>query len=548
MDKKIANSLYGKKLQVFFLFYMIMLLPLLTPLAQNLSYKSVALTIVINTTLFISIGVLLLFCKSRTQRLIFSSLFVVSYLPNTIYTSYLLFAHVLLQKDSVISLFETNPEESKEFLVHYFNPWIIVGCLVYVLLCFLIIWKMKAGKPLKVKNYKTVFCSALISLLLVISLPSLSRSVYFINFYKQFVSYKMRLRKEEFVIKERQSQPYEVGNIYQDTIPKTIVVVIGESLTRRHMSLYGYSRTTNPRLEALGDSLLVYQDVISPQAHTIPVLRSVLTLADRQNPDYIINKPSMFELFNRAGYETYFISTQPFGGSFKTSYDVLLNLSKNQFNLSVEKQADEIILPTFEKLLTDGNRKNKLIFIHLIGNHMAYEFRYTPSFNVFNNENDRVIKKTDFRDKKAIHTIDKYDNSVLYNDFVISQLIHTLQQQTERTALVYFSDHGEEVYETRDFAGHAYEKISPGMCEIPFLVWMSPDFREQRKGLVLDTKRSYSSSDFLYSLSDLAGLNYSDYDSRRSIFSVDFEPKERYVGELTYDEVKARGNMGMPKK
>lgn len=543
MNNSFVNALYGKKLQIFFLFYMIMFLPLLSPLAQNLSYKHVSFIIIINAILFIAIGILLLFCKSRTQKLIFSGLFVISYLPNTIYTSYLLFAHVLLQKDSVISLFETNPEESKEFLVHYFNPWIIVGCVIYILFCFLIIWKMRVGKPLKVKNHKLAFFSALFSLILVVSVPPLSRSVYFVNFYKLFVNYKIRLNKEECAILERQSQPYEVKDIYQDTVPKTIVVVIGESLTRQHMSLYGYPRNTTPQLAALGDSLLVYRDVVSPQVHTIPVLRSVLTLADRDNPDHITEKPSLFELFNRAGYETYFISNQPFGGNFKTSYDVLLNLSKNQSNLAPEKQSDEIILPAFKSLLAEDKKKNKLILIHLIGNHMAYEFRYTPSYNVFSNEVDHAIEETKFRDKKAIRTIDKYDNSVLYNDFIISSLIHILQEQTkEKSSLVYFSDHGEEVYETREFAGHAYEKVSASMCEIPFLVWMSPGFRKQRHDLVLDTKRSYSTSDFLFSLSDLSGLQYPDYDDKRSIFSVKFEPKERYVGQLTYEEVKAKSN------
>lgn len=543
MNNSFVNALYGKKLQIFFLFYMIMFLPLLSPLAQNLSYKNVSIIIIINSILFISIGILLLFCKSRTQKLVFSGLFIISYLPNTIYTSYLLFAHVLLQKDSVISLFETNPEESKEFLVHYFNPWIIVGCVVYILLCFLIIWKMRVGKPLRIKEHKVAFFSALVSLILVVSLPPLSRSVYFVNFYKLFVNYKIRLNKEECAILERQSQPYNVVDTHQDTVPKTIVVVIGESLTRQHMSLYGYPRNTNPKLSRLGDSLLVYTDVISPQVHTIPVLRSVLTLADRDTPDHITEKPSMFELFNRAGYETYFISNQPFGGNFKTSYDVLLNLSKNLSNLSPEKLADEIIFPAFKNILAQDKTKNKFILIHLIGNHMAYEFRYTPTYNVFNNEKDHVIKETEFRDKKAIRTIDKYDNSVLYNDFVISQLIRILREQSdENTALVYFSDHGEEVYETREFAGHAYEKVSTSMCEVPFLVWMSPRFKTQRHDLVFDTKRSYSTSDFLFSLSDLAGLQYSDYKDKRSIFSVEFEPKERYIGELTYDEVKARSN------
>ena len=543
MNSSFVNALYGKKLQIFFLFYILMFLPLLTPLAQNLSYKHVSAIIIINTILFISIGVLLLFCKSRTQKLLFSGLFVISYLPNTIYTSYLLFAHVLLQKDSVISLFETNPEESKEFLVHYFNPWIIVGFVIYILLCFLIIWKMRVGQPLKVKHHKFAFFSALLSMVLVVSFPPLSRSVYFVNFYKLFVNYKIRLNKEECAILERQSQPYEVQDAYQDTVPKTIVVVIGESLTRQHMSLYGYARNTTPQLAALGDSLLVYRDVVSPQVHTIPVLRSVLTLADKDNPDHITDKPSLFELFNRAGYETYFISNQPFGGNFKTSYDVLLNLSKNLSNLAPEKQADEIVLPAFKKLLIEDKKKNKLILIHLIGNHMAYEFRYTPSFNVFNNEQDHVIEETKFRDKKAIRTIDKYDNSVLYNDFIISQLIHILKEQSDqKSSLVYFSDHGEEVYKTREFAGHAYEKVSASMCEIPFLVWMSPDYRNQREDLVLDTKRSYSTSDFLFSLSDLAGLQYADYDDKRSVFSAKFEPRERYVGQLTYDEVKARSN------
>ena len=402
---------------------------------------------------------------------------------------------------------------------------------------------MRVGKPLRIKDHKMAFFAALLSLILVVSLPPLSRSVYFVNFYKMFVDYKIRLGKEECAILERQSQTYEVNEVYQDSVPKTIVVVIGESLTRRHMSLYGYPRTTNPKLGALGDSLFVYKDVISPQVHTIPVLRSILTLADRDNLDYITEKPSMFELFNRAGYETHFISTQPFGGNFKTSYDVLLNLSKNIYSLSSEKQPDEIILPTFRNILANGNKKNKLILIHLIGNHMAYEFRYTPPYNIFSNEKDHLIEETDFRDKKAIRTIDKYDNSVLYNDFVISQLIHVLQDQSaQKTALVYFSDHGEEVYEMRDFAGHAYEKVSSSMCEIPFLVWMSPDFKKEREDLILDTTRSYSTSDFLYSLSDLAGFNYVDYNDKRSIFSIEFEPRERYVGELTYDEVKARSN------
>lgn len=535
------NLLLKKKLQFFFLFYLVLLLPVLTPMAENLGRKEVITLIAVNSVLFISIFILLLFVRPRWEKMIYTALFIIAYLPGSIYISYLLFAHVLLQGNSVISLFETNPAESKEFLAHYFNPWIIVAFVVYIFFCFFIIWRMKSVHPIKINQHKTLFISSLIVTLAILLTPALSKPVYFINSYRLFFSYKMRLKKEECDINKRQSIPYTVHSI-DSVSPRTIVLVIGESLTRRHMSLYGYPRKTNPKLESLGDSLLVYKDVLSPQVHTIPVLRSILSMADKDNPRYITEKPSLIELFNRAGYKTYFISTQPFGGNYKTSYDALLNLAQYKCDLSIENQPDEIILPKFKELLKDKSPKdNKLIIIHLIGNHMAYEFRYTPSFNVFDNSKDHLIKETPFRDKKAVHTIDKYDNSVLYNDNLIYQLIKTLQNQKDsESALVYLSDHGEEVYDIRKFSGHAYEKISTYMCEIPFIVWLSPNYREARKDLDFTPNRPYSSGDVIFSISDLANIKYKDYNDAKSIFSKNYIPQKRYIGDMTYDEVKQR--------
>ena len=541
MNNTILTLLFKKKLQFFFLFYLVLLLPVLSPIAENLRTTEVLSLLGVNLILFTAIFILLIFVAPKWEKLIYSLLFVVAYLPGSIYISYLLFAHVLLQGNSVISLFETNPAESKEFLAHYFNPWIIVAFVVYIFICFLVICKMKNVKPLDVKKYKSLFVSSLLTVVFISVIPPLNKSVYFINFYRLFINYKIRLNKEECAIAERQSLDYPVTSI-DSTPPRTIVLVIGESLTRTHMSLYGYPRKTSPKLESLGDSLLVYKDVLSPQVHTIPVLRSILTMADKNKPQYITEKPSLIELFNRAGYKTYFISTQPFGGSYKTSYDALLNLAQYKCDLSIENQPDEIILPKFKELLKDTTSKeNKLIIVHLIGNHMAYEFRYTPSFNVFNNSKDHLIKETPFRDQKAIHTIDKYDNSVLYNDNLIYQMIRALQNQKDNeSALLYFSDHGEEVYDIRDFSGHAYEKISTYMCEIPFIVWLSPNYRKTRTDLDFIPNRPYSTGDVIFSISDLANIKYKDYDDSKSIFSKKYILQERFIGDMTYDEVKRR--------
>ena len=59
-------------------------------------------------------------------------------------------------------------------------------------------------------------------------------------------------------------------------MPRTYVFIVGESANRNHFSLYGYKRNTTPRLEAMRDELVIFDDVISPDTHTIPSLRKVL--------------------------------------------------------------------------------------------------------------------------------------------------------------------------------------------------------------------------------------------------------------------------------
>jgi len=47
------------------------------------------------------------------------------------------------------------------------------------------------------------------------------------------------------------------------------VLILGESTARSHMGLYGYERQTTPRLNSISNSLWTFNDVISPNTHTI---------------------------------------------------------------------------------------------------------------------------------------------------------------------------------------------------------------------------------------------------------------------------------------
>ena len=72
-----------------------------------------------------------------------------------------------------------------------------------------------------------------------------------------------------------------------------------------------------------------------------------------------------------------------------------------------------------------------------------------------------------------------YDNSVLYTDYLLVNLIDTLRTLTDwNTAVMFVSDHGESLGENGIYMHGVPMSIAPReQFEIPFLVWTSPRFR-----------------------------------------------------------------------
>ncbi|MDR1408017.1 MAG: sulfatase-like hydrolase/transferase [Tannerella sp.] len=536
---KINLRIKERKLQLFYLVYLLLSVPTISLAAQNLTSGAMLPGILASFGLATVIFILTTFMTTQGLRIFYSALLAVTFIPGAVLLGYLLFAKVWLSEGSLASLFETNAGESTEFIVHYMNPWVTLGIALYILVPVVFIFRIKSRACHKIREHKKTFATCLLILMLMLAVEPVAQQIYFVNFYRIFADYKIRTVLEEKAIESRQSQPFEIA-VSDDRAPQTLVVVIGESLSRHHMSLYGYERATNPLLTARRSSLKVYGDVVSPQVHTIPVLRTVLTFADGAHPEYLTSRPSLFELFNRAGYETCLISNQPLeeGGS---SYEPLLKLAARTIDLSEADRPDGVLLSAFARALESDRRK--LIVVHLMGSHAVYRFRYPPSFSRFNGAAVREQPVANVSE-----TIDEYDNSVLYNDFVIASIMDLLERRTdEPSAMVYFSDHGEEVYDFRNFAGHASEKTSTYMCEVPFIVWTSGAFDRRRDDLVYVETRPYSTADILYSLSDMAGLAFEGYDASRSLFSPQFVPRIRNVGEMTYEDVRQETEHGKTK-
>jgi heptose-I-phosphate ethanolaminephosphotransferase len=316
----------------------------------------------------------------------------------------------------------------------------------------------------------------------------------------------------------------------------TLVLVIGESTNSRRLGLYGYYRDTTPRLSARSNQLLVFDQVYASRPYTVESLEQALTFADQQQPKLYLEKPTLIDIMKQAGYKTYWITNQQtqtqrntLMTTFSKQADEQVYLNNNRSQNSA--QYDEVVFKPFEEILNRPAPK-KFILVHLIGTHRAYGYRYPDKFKVFDNKEDLPpwVKKKRYR-----REYNEYDDAVLYNDYVVDSLIEKLKKSRQNGFLVYFADHGEEVYDYPNhlFAGRNEAAPTPAMYSVPFLIWRSDSWKRNNYigGSYNMSHRLYSLSDFIYTWMDLAGIRFDGYDPRKSIVSRWYTPGPVLIGD-----------------
>lgn len=315
--------------------------------------------------------------------------------------------------------------------------------------------------------------------------------------------------------------------------PSTIVMVIGESTNRQRMALYGYGRDTSPQLLAMRDELDVFQNLIAPRPYTIETLQQVLTFADQRHPDDWLSTPSALNMMKQAGYKTFWITNQ----QTMTKRNTLLTTFSQQADQQVylnnnraqnARSYDDVVLAPFQQMLADPAPR-KFIVVHLLGTHMTYDYRYPASATHFSGR-DGV---PDWVSDDELATYNSYDNAVRFNDHVVASLIQQFAATDPNGLLMYFSDHGEAVYDTpgEPVLGRNEGKPTAAMYTVPFVVWRSTQWKQQHPAdwsALLE--RPYPSMNMIHTLADLAGLSFDRFDAGRSIVSRQYREMPLWIG------------------
>ncbi len=436
-------------------------------------------------------------------------------------------------------LFETNTNESSEFLNFYINTPLLILFLIlsFAAILFVLNAKIKFLKYHSVaKRFAFFVFAILLSSLIYWKLSNENVLFKTVASYNEYITFK-ELFKNDLA----QERSKFMGDAISSKIEQTYVVIIGESTSKTHMQIYGYARNTTPKLSKIKDSLLVFTDVITPHTHTITALDKILTLKDLKNPDKKDNT-SLVQLANQAGFYTYWISNQRPVGMYESIPSLIGKAAQNTIFTNSKDYTNYVydakILPELEKALSSLHKK-KIIFIHLMGTHSGYKKRYPKEFNVFT---DSKNIKTTNNSSVAISRINQYDNANLYNDYIVSEIIKRVKNKNTNSYVLYFSDHGDEVYDTLDFCGHNEWRGTKSMHEVPFILWLSEKYKRENpnvKNWKNYTNRSYLLDDFAHSFAELSAIKFSELDTVKSIFNTNFKPKKRILANgKNYDEKK----------
>lgn len=338
---------------------------------------------------------------------------------------------------------------------------------------------------------------------------------------------KMSLYKEAM-------QEKKPKNINANTTLKlnqqTFILILGESCSRRHMSIYGSQRKTNPKLCKRID-FIKFNDVVSAYSSTLNSVLSSLSNSNLENKINFEKSIDIIDVFHSAGFKTYWISNQSPIGIWdnlitilakKADYSKFVNISSNSsFESILNTSYDSKLFTPFKTALNEDIDK-KLIVLHLMGSHSSYSKRYPTAFDLFKGESSKD------------ETIAEYDNSILYNDFIIDSLFTILNSSTVLkknliTSAIYLSDHGENVYDEIDNVGHDFsKKIPQANVEIPFLVWLSPEYKKLLKNksetIINNKNLPFVTDDLFHSILDLNGINCTYFEEEKSNFN------EKYKG------------------
>ena len=469
-----------------------------------------------------------------------------------------LFGQSIIAVDMFLNLVTTNSSEALELLDNLI-PAIVIVVLLYVpaliLAMISIVQKRKVSEFFIRRERKRALIAFVIGIFsLVTAYLFDARYELRSDLYPANVCYNIALAfqrtaqtqnypetSKDFSFHAKTTRPADKREVY--------VMVVGETSRAGNWSIYGYERNTNPELsKAKGVTAFCHVLTESNTTHkSVPMLISPISAHDY---DSIYYQKGIITAFKEAGYKTAFFSNQRYNHSFIDFF----GMEADTYDFIKEDEGDSNYNPSDDELLklvaselAKGNSK-QFIVLHTYGSHFNYRERY-PSNNAFFLPDFPVDAEVKYKD----NLINAYDNSIRYTDNFLAQLIGMLEKQNVDAAMIYTSDHGEDIFDdNRNLFLHASPVPSYHQIHVPFLVWMSDSYLQaypayQKAAQTNKQKNISSSASFFQTMLELGGIETPYRNDSLSVTNMLLVEKPRvYLND--HNEARKLDDIGMRKE
>ena len=295
--------------------------------------------------------------------------------------------------------------------------------------------------------------------------------------------------------------------------PGTVIVVIGESASRDYMHAFtpSFPYPDTPWLdENLGNSdFNVFTNAYASWSQTVPVLQRAVTEQSQYNDKEFFESTSIIDVAKKSGYTTYWFSNQGRYGQYDSAITLVAKTADraewtdDSYNFS--DKYDDTLLWYLTQVDPDANN---FIVLHVMGSHIYYDNRYPTEFNQWHGDSE-------------VTSPESYANSIHYTDYILSQIFDYATKNMNLRAMVYFSDHGENLE-----ISHNPDVFSYDMVRIPMFIYLSPEYQDALPGrtrAIRYHRSRYFTNDMLYdTISGLLSAPSSRYDERQDLTSPNY--------------------------
>ncbi len=428
-----------------------------------------------------------------------------------------LYGEGIIAIDMFLNVATTNVSEATELLGSLLIAIAII-CILYIppIIASIVqtasqsLASAKAVKRARITGAVLALCGVLCAVASCVYIPDykLKRELFPVNVMDNLCTAVKRTIATQKYEQTSSDFRFNATSTHDKELKEVYVLMVGETSRAENWQLTGYSRPTNPRLSKR-TNLVYFPLALSESNTTHKSVPMILSHLDSHNyGDSIYYTKSISEAFNEAGFHTAFISNQRrnhsfidfFGGQAHTTEFIIDEFDSPQHDLE--------LVGRMKRAIDNANSSKVMIVLHAYGSHFNYKERYPKEEARFLPDNN-----TEAAAFNRSQLLNAYDNSIAYTDLVLDSIVSTLQSYRCPAALVYLSDHGEDIFDdSRERFLHASPAGTYHQLHVPFIVWTSNEYRSmfpEKVNAMIDNKGKNisSSASAFHTTADLAGIS-----------------------------------------